>query len=192
MIFKRRKVLVLNKSWYPIAIVSLKKAIGKLFDVYVDGTPKAKIIDHLNNFEVLDWHDWAEMEPNENEPMIISPKKNYRCPEVIQYTKYDKMPSQRRNFSKSTLYKRDNHTCQYCGTKKSMQNLSIDHIVPRSQGGITTWDNVVIACKECNAKKADRTPDQANMPLLKKPLKPSYTLIYEDDSILKSWEQFIK
>ena len=74
--------------------------------------------------------------------------------------------------TKSALYKRDGGRCSYCGNSVSRQEATIDHIVPRAQGGVTSWDNVALSCKRCNSVKSSRTPEEANMPLLIKPYNP--------------------
>lgn len=215
----RRKVLVLNKSWSPIGVITLEKALKKLTGAYRDGTPKAKIIDCVNDFAQMTWQDWTlfcpvcqvvretrdqigdghtcyeclsklgqTAKPDEDGLKTISTV--FRVPTVIQYTKYDKLPQQKVHYNRRTIYRRDNNTCQYCGLKKILSELSLDHVVPRCQGGKTTWENIVVACTECNARKAGRTPEEAGMRLLKKPVKPKYN-IFTDDVRIKSWEQFL-
>ena len=79
-------------------------------------------------------------------------------PEVILLSTYGKVPRIEVSFSRKNLYRRDGHACQYCGTHRPSSELSIDHVLPRSRGGRTTWENCVLACVRCNSKKADRTP----------------------------------
>ena len=138
-----RKVLVLNKSWRAIAIITLEKALSKVFSTYDDGTPKAKIIDPSNDFMMFEWHEWSQIMPNDNELKIRTVSASYRVPEVIQYTKYDKVPCTKAQFNRRSIYRRDNSTCQYCGEKKKSDELSLDHIIPRCQGGKTNWENIV-------------------------------------------------
>lgn len=83
-----------------------------------------------------------------------------RVPEVIVLTSYDRLPSNAVTFSRRNIFKRDRFTCQYCGKQPGSEELTIDHVLPRAQGGTSTWENCVLACIECNAKKADRTPDR--------------------------------
>ena len=186
----QRKVLVLNKSWTAIGVVTLEKALKKVAGTYKDGTPKARIIDALHDFAMLTWDDWAKLRPTEDEPQMRSVNAVFRIPEVIQYTRYDKLPSQKVHYNRRTIYRRDNNICQYCGKNKPGSELSLDHVVPRCQGGLTTWENIVVACTDCNAKKAGRTPKEANMKLLSVPKKPSYNF-FPGDVRVKSWEQFL-
>jgi 5-methylcytosine-specific restriction endonuclease McrA len=190
LVLAERKVLVLNKSWRAIAIITLEKALSKVFSTYDDGTPKAKIIDPSNDFMMFEWHEWSQIMPNDNELKIRTVSAAYRVPEVIQYTKYDKVPCTKAQFNRRSIYRRDNSTCQYCGEKKKNDELSLDHIVPRCQGGKTNWENIVVACVGCNSQKAGRTPKQAGMKLLRDPKKPLSNL-YLDDSRVESWVHFL-
>lgn len=185
-----RKVLVINKSWNAIGIVTLEKALKKLSGEYRDGTPKARIIDCLHDFRSMTWDDWSKLRPVDGEEGMRSVNAIFRIPEVIQYTRYDKLPCQKVHYNRRTIFLRDNHTCQYCGKKKSGNDMSLDHVVPRCQGGKTTWENIVVACTECNAKKAGRTPQEAGMLLLKHPVKPKYNFNFGDVRV-KSWSQFL-
>ena len=93
-------------------------------------------------------------------------------PRIIRLFGYDRLPRQDVKLNRRNIYARDSSLCQYCGKKFPSQELSLDHVVPRSLGGKTTWDNLVCACVYCNAKKGGRTPSQAHMHLLKVPVKP--------------------
>ena len=169
---QNRKVLVLNKSWRPITILTLEKALIKLFSEHKDGEPKAIIVDCANGFQTLTWEDWSKVRPQEDEEKLRSVNASFRIPSVIQLTRYDKVPTKKVHYCRKTIYKRDEYKCQYCGQKPSTEELSIDHVIPRSHGGLTTWENCVLACVKCNTKKANRNPLQANMKLLKIPKKP--------------------
>lgn len=190
MLLAHRKVLVLNKSWAPIGIITLDKALKKIAGTYKDGTPKACIIDTLNDFAMLTWDDWAKLRPQEGEPSMRSVNAVFRIPEVIHYTRYDKLPTQKVHYNRRTIYRRDNNICQYCGKNKPGNELSLDHVIPRCQGGLTTWENIVVACTNCNAKKAGRTPREANMRLLSVPKKPKHNF-FPGDTQAKSWQTFL-
>jgi 5-methylcytosine-specific restriction endonuclease McrA len=186
-----RKVLVLNRGWTPIAVVSMERAF-RLITGSVKGSsePKARIIDPANDFRTFTWEDWSLLQPSHDGERIRGAKRDYRIPEVILLSRYNKLPQQRVHFSRRTIYRRDGNQCQYCGKKPGTECLNIDHVTPRSQGGQTTWENCVLACIECNTRKADRTPEQARMVLLRKPVKPKFTL-FKGEYRCKSWEQFL-
>ena len=184
-------VLVLNKVWTPIDMVSLQDAIPKLFSTHNDGTPKAKIIDPTS-FETFTWDDWSQVKPLLTDSVIRSSNVAFKVPEVIIYTKFDKFPQPKATCSRRNLFKRDHYRCQYCKKQPGTEELTIDHILPRSRGGETSWTNCVLSCIDCNARKANRTPDEAGMSFLKKPIKPSAHLFQFDKSIrLESWKQFL-
>ena len=187
---QNRKVLVLNKSWRPITILTLEKALIKLFSEHKDGEPKAIIVDCANGFQTLTWEDWSKVRPQEDEEKLRSVNASFRIPSVIQLTRYDKVPTKKVHYCRKTIYKRDEYKCQYCGQKPSTEELSIDHVIPRSHGGLTTWENCVLACVKCNTKKANRNPLQANMKLLKIPKKTKMNALRCDYKI-KDWESFL-
>lgn len=202
--FQNRPVLVLNRNWTAIGVHSLKNAICKLFACYNDGTPKAHVIDvvypdgveQLNptSFEKYNWADWSKLRPEpekENEVIIAGRGRVIRLPKVIALSRYDKMPTQHMNFNRRALYRRDDNRCQYCGCRPGMKLLSLEHVTPKFFGGKTTWENVVLACVECNSKKANRTPEQAGMKLLSIPKKPKYSVIRNTNMVYKCWSQFV-
>lgn len=149
-------VLVLNKSWNPIGTISLQEAIVKLFSEYEDGTPKAKIIEP-SSYQMVTWDDWSKLKPEATDEVIRAANISFRIPEVILLTKFEKLPQPRVHFSRRTLYKRDYYQCQYCLKRPGTEELTIDHVMPRSRGGLTSWTNCVLACVECNSRKANRT-----------------------------------
>jgi 5-methylcytosine-specific restriction endonuclease McrA len=186
-----KKCLVLNRNWTPVATVSIQRAITMLFSEYDDGTPKAKIIDH-ETFQIFSWSDWSKMRPSLTDEQIAGANYSYKIPEIILLSKYEKMPRPKVHFSRRTLFKRDKMMCQYCGEKPGTDLLTIDHVIPRAQGGTTTWENCALCCVGCNRKKADKTPKQAGMKLLSVPAKPSTNLFrYETLKPVKSWEAIL-
>lgn len=212
------RVLVINKLWQPINVITVKKAMKKVRNVYEDGEPKARIIDCINNdFQSWTWQDWSALKPNPNycpechaikyserindgkcldcghsvgEQTIQAVDKILRVPRIIQMTRYDRLPNQKIRFNRRIIYRRDRNICQYCGCKPGTKELSLDHVIPRSKGGKTTWENIVLACTPCNTKKADRTLDQCGMKLLRQPTKPKYNLDLGDVRV-RDWDSFI-
>lgn len=163
------KVLVLNRSWIPVKVISLRKAITLLFSVYKSGQPKAFVVDAID-FNVMSWEDWSK-KPLSNE-IIHSPNESFSAPKVIILSRYNKLPIHPVCFNIKSLIKRDENTCQYCDKELKSGERSVDHVIPKSQGGSTSWDNCVISCKKCNGFKANRTPEQAGLKLKKKPERP--------------------
>lgn len=189
-VLERRKVLVLNKNWQPISAITLRDALTKLFPE--TGAPKARIIEP-ESYSVMTWDDWSKLRPTMDEEVLRSGNVMFRIPEIILLSNYDKQPMKEVHFSRRNLYIRDNLTCQYCGKQPGTEDLSIDHVIPKSKGGKSTWDNCVIACTDCNFRKADKTLKAANMKLLKTPEKPKLAMFRIDGRVkpVKSWKQFI-
>lgn len=189
---KSQRCLVLNQGWSPVGTVTLQRAIVMLFQEYNCGTPKAKVIDH-ETFQAFTWDDWSKLKPAVDDDVLRGAELEFRIPEVILLTKYNKIPKPKVHFSRRNLFKRDEMTCQYCGGRPGSNELTIDHVLPRSQGGDSSWENCVLACVKCNSRKADKTPQQAKMPLLKEPKRPRMNLFKWSDTRkpIKSWEQFI-
>ena len=107
-------------------------------------------------------------------------------------TKYDRIPTNAVTFSRRNIYKRDRFTCQYCGAQPGSEELTIDHVLPRAQGGVSSWENCVLACIACNKRKADHTPDQARMPLRKPPVRPRWKPLYAARDVrIDSWSRFL-
>lgn len=158
----QRCVLVLNKNMTAVGVVSLQRAIVMLFSTDSTGKePKAQIIDE--GCQPWTWDEWAMLQPEAGEQGINSAHGVFKIPEVIKLSKYDKLPQHQIHFSRRTIYKRDGNNCIYCHKKPGTEELTIDHIIPRSKGGLTTWDNCVLACVDCNSKKANKMPDRTSI-----------------------------
>jgi 5-methylcytosine-specific restriction endonuclease McrA len=141
------RTLLLNAWMMPHKIISWQDAITMMF---------------LNKVEVLEAYDEE----------IASPTLSIRMPAVVRLKKAAGGAKRGVKFSRINVFTRDGFRCQYCGEKKAMGELNYDHVVPRMQGGKTVWENIVSACYPCNNKKRNRTPEQAGMTLLSKPVKP--------------------
>ena len=114
-------------------------------------------------------------------------------PEVILLSGYVGMAERSVVFSRRNLYKRDRYTCQYCGAQPGAAELTIDHVLPRSRGGVSSWVNCALACVSCNKRKANRTPSEAGMPLRKAPAKPSWRALSQIPPHVRreSWGKFL-
>lgn len=184
------QVLVLNRHWAPIQVTVVKEAIGLVAKGH------AKIID-AETYQVHDLLSWADVtkarEALESDK-IHSTHLVMTAPEVIMLTTYEGMGERSVVFSRRNIFKRDHHTCQYCATQPDSSELTIDHIIPKSKGGKSTWENCVLACIPCNKRKADRTIEQAGMKLRKVPKKPTWKALIQAASAKqkrKSWDQFV-
>lgn len=142
------KTLVLNASYEVMKIVSWERAICWVF---------------MDKVDIIE----------EYEELIHSPSISMKIPAVVKYKKFIKPRSRVLKFSRSNIHIRDNFTCQYCVKQISPQKLTVDHILPRSRGGNSTWLNCVACCKQCNIEKANKTPKEAGMKLVREPYQPN-------------------
>ena len=141
-------MLILNASYEPLHVCSVKRAVALLM------------------------HDVAER-TEDSDKILRSPSQAFAVPSVVRLKKYVRRPPhQKVAFNRKNVFRRDDNVCQYCG--KSGHDLTLDHVQPRSRGGSTSWENVVACCRACNAKKRDRTPQEANMLLKRQPYAPRF------------------
>jgi 5-methylcytosine-specific restriction endonuclease McrA len=164
------RVLVLNRVFQPVAVTRAQRAFGLLF------SGAARALDE--QFRSFDFESWAELScelGTGDLDVIHTPRMILKVPRVIVLQAYDRLPRTHVRFSRQNIYLRDGFTCQYCGKTLPRSQLNLDHVVPRSRGGRTSWENVVCSCVRCNLVKGGRSPEQAGMRLLKQPAKPSWS-----------------
>lgn len=142
---RKTAVLVINAAYEPTALISGRRAFVLL-------AKEAAVLEAVSEVE------------------IHSGRQAHLVPSVIRLVRYRRVPRRTRMISRRGILTRDHHTCAYCGAVKGGFELTLDHIHPRSRGGPSTWENLVACCKPCNHRKADRTPEEAGMKLLRKPL----------------------
>ncbi len=184
-----RPTLVLNRSWQPIHVTTVVRALVMLWN------DSAKVVDP-EEYRLHAWEEWMTLSPHEGGPCIRTARLRLRVPEVIALQHYDRVPLAAVTFSRRNVAKRDHYTCQYCGAQPGVEELTIDHVNPRSQGGQSSWTNCVAACVTCNARKADRTPEQAGMKLRKCPARPEWKPLYAlhgpgHGPSIESWKKFL-
>jgi 5-methylcytosine-specific restriction endonuclease McrA len=188
-----RSVLVLNKSWNPIAITTVKRGFSLVFQNHAH-------IVHPETYEMHDFEGWlgeyargADESVPEGQAWLRTSTLQIRVPEVIVLGRYNGVPRRELAFNRRNIYRRDLFQCQYCGGRPGLKNLSIDHVVPVSRGGVTSWENCVVACVKCNTRKGNRTPDQAGMPLRTEPAKPTWNDgVGLGERVPASWSRFVR
>ncbi len=188
-------VLLLNRLYMALRVISAKRAMTLIY------RELAEVVS-LEDGQYLsyDFDDWVEVsaakasfEPDEHE-WIRTVRFQIAVPKVIRLLVYDKLPRVEVKLNRRNLFARDQNRCQYCGRRISTKDLSIDHVVPRSHGGRTCWENVVCACMRCNVRKGGRTPTHAHMTLITKPVRPRRSPVLTvklSDSRYASWKQFL-
>ena len=194
-------VLLLNAHYTVLRVVTVRRAFALLFKRDDYRHPVAEVIDvEDGRYVSYDFDDWAELsafrrelEPAEHD-WVRTVRFDLLVPRVIRVLTFSKLPKQEVKFNRRNLLARDHHTCQYCGRRLSSSELTIDHVVPRSQGGITCWENVVCACVRCNVQKGGRTPPEAGLRLIRKPVKPRRNPLVNatlSDRRYASWKHFL-
>jgi 5-methylcytosine-specific restriction endonuclease McrA len=145
-----KKTLLLNASYEVLSFIPERKVFKLLFK------DKVEVISS--------WED-----------NIVWCNGKIKHPSILRLKNHVRRNYYNSNFSRKALIKRDRNMCQYCGIKLTASQITVDHVLPRAQGGTTTFVNCVVCCQTCNNKKADKTPEQANMILMKKPTHPSFS-----------------
>lgn len=181
----QRPTLVLNRNWQPVNVATVERALVMLWN------EAARVVDPTD-YRLYSWADWSQLQPREGEPFVQAVRQRLCVPEVITLTSYDRLPTAAVAFSRRNVFRRDHYTCQYCGVQPGGEELSIDHIVPRSRGGASTWENCVLACVECNKRKAARTPSEAGLTLRQIPTRPRWKPHYTSHPLrIASWSKFV-
>lgn len=160
------KSLVLNRSFLPVHVTTVRRAFSLLY------RGVAKAVDE--HYQTFDFADWASVSTLEREAIGVI-RGSVRVPRVILLVAFDRVPRREVRFSRHNIFMRDGNACQYCGRRKTRSELNLDHVVPRSRGGLTTWENIVCACLDCNRLKGGRSPEEAGMRLRRRPGRPAWT-----------------
>jgi 5-methylcytosine-specific restriction endonuclease McrA len=166
-------VLVLNRLYIAVHVIGVRRAFSLLC------RDLAEVI-HLEdgrftNYNFLAWREVCELRAFDKQPCddwIRAVNFEIQVPRVLRLVAYDRLPRRALRLNRHTVFARDGHRCQYCGRRRPTGELSLDHVVPRSRGGETTWENVVCACLDCNVKKGGLTPQEAHMKLVAPPVRP--------------------
>jgi 5-methylcytosine-specific restriction endonuclease McrA len=161
------KVLILNQNYEPMSVISVRKAVVLLY---------------LGKAELIAAHDGKR---------VRSVSLTMPFPSIVRLSVYVHVPYKRIILSRKNILRRDGHRCQFCG--RSDLPLTLDHVVPLSRGGEDTWENLVCACVDCNNRKGDRTPEEARMPLRRKPIRPNHVTFIRHfvGSLDERWKPYL-
>lgn len=180
-------VLVLNRSWLAVNVANVRRAVCLV------ALGHAHVVDP-DSFATHDFDDWVERSAVKSSGALCGIGFCFRIPEIIVLTRYNGRQSRGLKLSRRNVIERDEATCQYCGRRAEMSTLTIDHVVPKSRGGQTCWENVVAACTGCNDSKGDRTPEEAGMSLRREPRRPRWASTISARLAGRgktSWERFL-
>jgi 5-methylcytosine-specific restriction endonuclease McrA len=169
--FLNQHVLVLNRLWQAVNVCTARRALTLLFE----GHAQVVLDDDAGDFHTFSfpqWRDFSAQQPHPESIATVSFK--IRIPRVILLVMFDRLPKKEVKFTRHNIFERDRNTCQYCGQVFDRKDLNLDHVIPRDRGGPTTWENIVCSCVRCNTQKANRTPQEAALHLVRKPKRPKW------------------
>lgn len=185
------RVLTLNRVWQPIATVVVKQALTLVF------RGRARVVDP-ENYQMFDWGQWLHEKAVHSSAHVVehdyirTAHLQVRKPEVITLAKFAGFPNTGVPYSRRGVFERDNGQCQFCGIFVHKRAMTIDHVLPVSRGGVTSWLNCVLACQRCNHDKGDRLPAEAGMALRSQPVQPTRDqLILSGVNLQESWKPFL-
>jgi len=188
-------VLVLNRHYMAIRVAGAKRAFSLLF------RQLAEVVSlEEGTYCGYDFQSWCQasqvkrdFEPDGHD-WISTVNFHIAVPRVIRLLFYDRLPSSNVKFNRRNIFARDKNRCQYCGRRYPTSELSLDHVTPRTMGGKSVWQNMVCSCVQCNVRKGGRTPQQAGMTLITRPVKPKYNSLVHvriGRQRYHSWKQFL-
>lgn len=188
-------VLVLNQHYTALRVVSARRAITLLVKRI------AEIVSvEDSQWQSYDFESWQELSElhsqfqRDQHEWIRSVQFDLAVPKIIRLLAYDRLPRRPVRFNRRNLFARDGNRCQYCGRKFPVAELTLDHVMPRSRGGHTNWENIVCSCVRCNVRKGGRTPDEARMKLINPPVKPKRSPVVTlrlSSKKYESWKHFL-
>jgi 5-methylcytosine-specific restriction endonuclease McrA len=179
-------VLVLNRHFSPVRITTARQAFLLLY------IGRARALDR--RFEPHPWDAWASSPLEPGDETVGTPRGKIRVPRVLLLSGYSRTPQAPLRLSRRNIFVRDGFTCQYCGVRPGVRDLNLDHVVPRSRGGRSSWENLVTSCRDCNLGKGWSTPDEAGLTLRSTPKRPSWSMalmMAAPSSRYPEWEPFL-
>jgi len=179
-------VLVLNRGYLPVDVTSLRRAFSMLYQGI------ARAVDQ--EFTTFDFETWAELAASEAHETIGLVHGVIRVPRVILLQAYNQIPRRQVRFSRQNIFLRDHNSCQYCGQQFSRKELNLDHVIPRSRGGRTSWDNIITSCLRCNRRKGGHLLNEVGMKLKHPPRRPRWqavSIFSRKNGHYKEWLPFL-
>ncbi len=188
-ILKKSTVLVLNRNWQAINVRTPADAFCQL------ATEVATGLDIDSDLMTpVKWSDWLKLPIRDRDLCVSTPRGHIRVPTVVVLARFDKVPKRRPNFSPRSIWIRDGGVCQYTGRHLKPGEGNIDHVMPRSRGGDTSWENCVLAHREVNSRKGNRLPAEAGLRLIRRPATPKelpVTMLIKNNHGIEDWDHFL-
>lgn len=183
--------LVLNRNYYAVHIADWRKAVSMVYQGH------AEVVDEdLVGYDFGSWAELSSLMAEHPSGFVCSATLKFAIPDIIRLTRYDRLPRRAVAFTRHNVYEHYRYRCCYCGGRFVTAELNLDHVVPRSRGGLANWDNIVTACIPCNTRKANRLPQEAGMTLLVPPSRPQWggvhnLIAHAPVRIKQSWQKLI-
>ena len=187
-----QQVLVLNRLWQAVNVCSVRRALTLLFEGHAQVVCESRQGD-FRTYNFFEWRNFSGGLPA-GEDAVHTVALRLRIPRVILLMVFDRLPKKEVKFTRHNIFERDRNTCQYCGRQFDRKDLNLDHVIPRDRGGPTTWENIVCSCIPCNTRKANRTPAEAGLRLIRKPKRPKWRPFVQVTMGLPmhdSWKHFL-
>jgi len=189
-ILHKNVVLVLNRNWQAIAITTPAQAFGQM----ATDTATGLDIQSSDWMVPMKWDQWRKLEVRDEDLSIGVANGRVRVPTVVVLCRYNKVPIYRPKLNSRNIWLRDGGVCQYSGRPLRPSEGNIDHVIPLSRGGSNSWENCVLSCRQLNQKKADKTPIEAGLTLIRKPFQPRpvpVTATLKNVHGLEEWDHFL-
>lgn len=171
MVLDNYRTLLLDNGYQPLSVIGWQRAL---------------LLDFSDRIDVVEYYEDVH---------VRSPSRSFALPAVVRLRQYLRRVPRTLPYSRRNVLVRDEGTCQYCGRQPAWGKLTVDHVMPRSRGGGSSWDNVVTACGPCNSIKGDRTPEEAAMPLLRAPRRPALfrqgRLAVRIEDVPEQWQMYL-
>jgi 5-methylcytosine-specific restriction endonuclease McrA len=181
-------VLLLNRHFAPVSVATVRRSFVLLYG------GSARAVDQ--DGETYDFAAWLTMPIRGNDDGIPTVSGEVRVPRVLHLLRYDRAPRVSVRLTRRNLMIRDQYQCQYCGRRPNQRDLNVDHIIPRSRGGLDSWENLVVSCRACNLRKGRRTPSEAAMNLLSTPHHPRWSTATQIRLVMREpfveWQPFLQ
>lgn len=183
----RSPVLVLNRSYMAVGVTDARIGFSMLY------LGRARALDA--GYDSYDFESWSRRRASVDDETVGTARGAICVPRLLLLLTYNRVPRVPLRLSRRHVYMRDEYTCQYCGAQPGVKGLNLDHVLPRSRGGRSSWENLVTSCRRCNLAKGWSTPEECGMTLRKRPTRPNWTMALHLAAFRRrfaEWEPFLE